>query len=154
MTFAFTVTPQLMISGIIYGLFAHLHRWHPAGHPGGEAAHHGGSARIVNASLDSGGYGALASGRRLFVCCGGAGPHGLGRRRRPHPVRVLHQRRARAERLLSSLKPKAVEGETRMRPTMRRSRHYFRALTHYRLAQVLAGDQEIAGQGCHRRLRR
>ena len=41
-------------------------------------------------------FGALATGRRFFVCDGAGSACGLGRHRRPHPVRVLHERCARA----------------------------------------------------------
>ena len=56
--------------------------------------------------------------------------------------------------VLASLKPKAVEGEEESGGDDAITRSYFRALAHYRLAQVLTGTQEVAGQGRHRRLRR
>ena len=101
MTFAFTVTPQLMITGIVYGLILTFIAGILPGHPGGTAAHHVGFARVVIRTAVPGRI--LGIGAALALAGGFASlalaqaPAGLGRRRRPHPVRVLHQRCARAE---------------------------------------------------------
>src|SRR6185503_3694420 len=123
-----------------------LHRWHTAGHPGGASAHHGRLARVVIRKTGTRAFhGVLAA-----VLLAGAMAPAL-----PQPAAVswadiegriqyaYYTDDARAlNGVLTSLKPKPVEGEDESRAADAGTRAYFRALAHYRLAQVLAASKK------------
>ena len=139
MTFAFTVTPKLMVTGIIYGLML----WFIAGILPASGRHGCPSPRVC-ASCDATdpipvrrGAGTPAA---LRLRCAQARPDWADVEGRIQYAYYTNDARA-LNGVLNSLKPKAAEGEGESGGDDAVTRSYFRALAHYRLAQVFTSTR-------------
>ena len=131
-TYAFTVTPVLLLLGIVLRAAVMPACRYPAGHPGGAAAHHGRSARIVTRRLSFTLLGALALAGASSFAQAEVWTDIEGRIQYAY---YTNDSRA-LNSVLTSLKPKGGEGEGESGNDAA-MRHYFLALTHYRIAQVM-----------------
>ena len=140
-TYAFTVTPQLMIAGIVYGLLLSLHRGNPSRHSRGAQPITTGPARIVRRGDRFKWLGALAlAGASSFQW----------RRRRPigpmskaaSSTRITPTTRARSTACSLRSGPRRSRARPGARRTTRARVITFVALTNYRIAQVLAATNK------------
>ena len=150
-TYAFTVTPQLMVTGIIYGLVLTFIAGMLPGHSRRAHADHLRVARVVR-RRSAFRLRRAGSGWRSSAESPGAQNWADVEGRIQY---AYYTEDARAlNSVLTSLKPKPVEGESECAAADAASRAYFRALTHYRLAQVLSAGKKSQAQERDRRLRR